>query len=470
MEQKKCRIMIVEDEADIAQFIEDALSGEGYNVTKAKNGVDALDKLKMKPIDIVISDIQMPEMSGLELFEKLKEKNIPTILVTGFAKDFDISKAEEMGAADFLVKPFGVEEILNSIEIVAHQLNEKQSEMDDVDLDHNYCRVHIDDFVTGSKVGQDLYLRLSFDKYLRIAKADSPMSSDRILSYKKKGLNYLYIRKEDFAAYVGFNLKLAQTVSTGRAKVSKAQKLRLVRQTCEVYLENTFVNGIDNDSFVSGKALVETALRMATEADSIFEIIEMLKEHSDVTYAHCLGVALYSSIMAKTVGWTSASTTFKISMAGLLHDVGKKEIPRRILMKSRMERTPEEVQLYETHPTRGRELLAAVPCIPEEVIIATTQHHENMAGMGYPYRLPRLKIHLFSRIIAVANAFCNLALKGPYGNGMAPLQAIEKIFLEHENEFDLIFVRALMEIFKYPVPDRLKNLKMFGEVGKNGAA
>jgi putative nucleotidyltransferase with HDIG domain len=189
----------------------------------------------------------------------------------------------------------------------------------------------------------------------------------------------------------------------------------------------------------------------------------MLRKNNDATYAHCLGVSLYAALMAKQVGWTSASTIFKISMAGLLHDIGKKEIPARVLMKTRIEMTPEEVQLYETHPTRGRDLLSQVSCVPEEVIVAAAQHHENMSGLGFPYRIPRVKIHPFAKIILVADEFCHLALHGPTGQGLHPHEALKKIFETRSQDFDPIFVRALMEIFKYPVPENLKRLRMVGD-------
>jgi len=121
----------------------------------------------------------------------------------------------------------------------------------------------------------------------------------------------------------------------------------------------------------------------------------------------------------------------------------------------------EDVQLYESHPQRGKDLLSQIPCVPEEVIVATAQHHENLAGRGFPYHLPRLKIHPFARIIAVADEFCHLALKGPIGSRLHPHEAVVHIMETRENEFDMVFVRALMEICKFPIPDKLKNIRMF---------
>lgn len=456
----KMNILVVDDESELRAFMAEVVSSHGHTCYQAENGQIALNVLKEKPIDIVVTDIRMPEMDGLHLFERIKTKGIPVIMITGFSSDFDIKKAEELGVADFLQKPFGMDDLTNSLELVIHQLTQKFDAQNEVDLDHDYCRVHIDDFISGSKVGQDVFLRLSHDKYLRVAKSDSPLSQERLSSYSKKGLNYLYIKKEDFANYVGFNLKLAQS-ALAKKPIPRSQKLRLIRQTADVYLQNSYINGVDKESFEAGKALVETALHMVTEADSLFELIEMLRKNDDTTYAHCLGVSLYSALIAKQIGWNSASTVFKISMAGLLHDIGKKEISPRILMKSRMEMTPQEIELYETHPVRGRDLLSQVPCVPEEVIIAALQHHENMSGLGFPYRIPRIKLHAFSKIIAVADEFCHLSLKGPMGNGLHPHESLKKIYETREQDYDMIFVRALMEICKYPVPEKLKKLHMY---------
>jgi HD-GYP domain-containing protein (c-di-GMP phosphodiesterase class II) len=175
---------------------------------------------------------------------------------------------------------------------------------------------------------------------------------------------------------------------------------------------------------------------------------------------------MYGTMIAKEVGWTSAATQFKVSLGGLLHDIGKKEIDRSILEKPRRELTAKEQEIYETHPMRGKEILAEVPSIPTDIALVALHHHENLLGRGYPARLKKDQIHPLSRLISVANRFCELALKGPNSEPLSPTEAIDKLMAYHQNELEPAFVVGLMKIFKYPVPPQMSkaidNLKKFG--------
>jgi len=465
MEQSKKSktVLLIDDDSDLREMLAEIIVSEGYVCLSAENGAVGLAMAQNNPVSVIITDVRMPQMDGLDLLKQVKASSVPVIIITGEAGDLDLNSATTLGAADFLHKPFKKEDLLNSLELVLFKKIDANDD-DPQNLDTEYCRVHIDDFLSGTKVGQDLYLRLSQTKYLRVAKAEAPLLPERVNSYKQKGLQYFYIKKDEFAKYVGFNLKVAQSLKTGAVKIKKSDKLRLVRQASDVYMENIFVNGIDKEQFSYGKSLAESALQMTVEADSLFELLDMLRSQSDVTYSHCLAVSVYASLVAKAAGWTSASTLFKISMAGLLHDVGKKEIAKSILLKSRLEMTPEDVKLYETHPTRGRDILFHVPSTPEEVVMTVYQHHEKMNGSGYPNQTQRGKIHPFARIIGLVDEFCHLVLKGPYGQGMEPGAAMTLIYPTKALEYDGFFIKALMQILQVPVPEKLRNVAIANDV------
>ena len=107
--QKKYTVLIVEDEADILNFLMTELS-TNYNIIIANNGVEALDKIKLKEPDLIVSDVMMPEMDGYELCEKIKSSsefcNIPIILLTALGDNDNLIKGLEFGADDYISKPF----------------------------------------------------------------------------------------------------------------------------------------------------------------------------------------------------------------------------------------------------------------------------------------------------------------------------------------------------------------------------
>jgi two-component system KDP operon response regulator KdpE len=105
-------ILAVDDEAGILRLIKLELSSQGFRVVIASNGEEALRLAEQQRPDIVVLDILMPEMSGLEVMRRLRERtSIPVILLTAKDHDEDKVRGLELGADDYLVKPFNPEEL-----------------------------------------------------------------------------------------------------------------------------------------------------------------------------------------------------------------------------------------------------------------------------------------------------------------------------------------------------------------------
>jgi putative nucleotidyltransferase with HDIG domain len=287
----------------------------------------------------------------------------------------------------------------------------------------------------------------------KCAGINSELSVERIQAYKSKGLFFLFIRKEDFARYVGLNLELTKKVA-GKKNVSRSQKLQLMKHTSEILLQEAYVNGVDKQKMQATSALVEAMVSTLSEDQEIFKLIEILQTHSDHLYAHSLGVSLYSSMIAKEIGWTSTPTLFKITMGGLLHDIGKKEIDPAILQKRRQDLSKDERSTYETHPIRGKEILSSIKSIPEDVAQIALHHHENVAGRGFPFRIQKSKIHPLAKVISMANEFCDRVLKGSNQDSevLDAHEALNRLYTSDSQQLDLALLRALMNIFKFPIP------------------
>src|SRR5210317_1243644 len=110
-------ILIVDDEKSMRDFLKILLTKEGYEVIVAGDGNEALTALGKKRVDLVISDIRMPGMGGLELLAKVKDEadDIPVIMITAFASPNDAVQAMKSGAYDYISKPFNVDEIKSVI-------------------------------------------------------------------------------------------------------------------------------------------------------------------------------------------------------------------------------------------------------------------------------------------------------------------------------------------------------------------
>lgn len=102
------KILIIEDEEIMMNLLEKKLVAAGYDITTAKNGQEGIDLLGKKDFDLVLTDIIMPKMGGLEMMEKMskdpKLKNIPIIIVSNSGQPVEIDQAKKFGAKDWLVK------------------------------------------------------------------------------------------------------------------------------------------------------------------------------------------------------------------------------------------------------------------------------------------------------------------------------------------------------------------------------
>ena len=137
------KILIIEDEPDLVKGLKLNLSDEGYDVDWAINGVEGLRKAIDEAPDLIILDIMLPEMDGLEVCRKLRQKsiNIPVIMLTAKGGEIDKVVGLEIGADDYMTKPFSIRELLARIkarlrhsEGEAKQVPELYS-FNDIDID-----------------------------------------------------------------------------------------------------------------------------------------------------------------------------------------------------------------------------------------------------------------------------------------------------------------------------------------------
>ena len=111
-------ILLVEDEEKLARFVELELLHEGYRVQKSGNGREALEMALKNDYDLILLDIMLPGLNGLEVLRRLlKEKEVPVILLTARDAVMDKVSGLDAGAVDYITKPFAIEELLARIRV-----------------------------------------------------------------------------------------------------------------------------------------------------------------------------------------------------------------------------------------------------------------------------------------------------------------------------------------------------------------
>ncbi len=130
------KILIVEDEAPISNLISMSLEKAGYQCECVFDGMEAADRLEEEHYDLVLLDIMLPKVDGYELMEYIHPMGIPVIFLTAKSNVEDTVKGLEMGAEDYLTKPFEIVELLARVEVVLRRYdkNEQYLRVEDVEV------------------------------------------------------------------------------------------------------------------------------------------------------------------------------------------------------------------------------------------------------------------------------------------------------------------------------------------------
>jgi len=165
---KEERILVVDDDRVIRDGLQRILEAEGYVVETLSGGRQAVDRLEEADFDLIITDLKMPGMSGLEVLQAIKSEHpdLPVILITGYAAIDNAVEVMKSGAADYLAKPFANDEIIHK---VRKSLDTRAVLLDEVYLRREVSETH----GFGPLIGESREMQKVYQRILQVAQADS---------------------------------------------------------------------------------------------------------------------------------------------------------------------------------------------------------------------------------------------------------------------------------------------------------
>jgi two-component system alkaline phosphatase synthesis response regulator PhoP len=136
MKKKDIRILLVDDEPDILEILSYNLSEEGYDVFTAKNGVEAVSKAKKKQPHLIILDVMMPEMDGIEACEIIRNtaglENTLITFLTARSEDYSQVAGFDAGADDYITKPIKPKVLVSKVKALLRRLKDEETTTDDI--------------------------------------------------------------------------------------------------------------------------------------------------------------------------------------------------------------------------------------------------------------------------------------------------------------------------------------------------
>lgn len=124
------KILFVEDEEDLTLIVADTLRGQGYDVITAVDGISGLEKFKSKGADIIVADVMMPKMDGFSMAKEIRKlsPSVPLLFLTAKSKIDDVEEGFEIGANDYLKKPFELRELIVRIKALLRRYDTNKLE------------------------------------------------------------------------------------------------------------------------------------------------------------------------------------------------------------------------------------------------------------------------------------------------------------------------------------------------------
>ena len=122
------KILLVEDESDLALIVSDTLREQGYDVLTAGNGITGLDRFKAEGADLIVADVMMPKMDGFKMAKEIRKLSpiVPLLFLTAKSTIDDIEEGFEIGANDYLKKPFELRELIVRIKALLRRANRQE--------------------------------------------------------------------------------------------------------------------------------------------------------------------------------------------------------------------------------------------------------------------------------------------------------------------------------------------------------
>ena len=495
------RVLVVDDEKVIREILSDFLTMEGYVVRAVEDGAAALKELRLRPYDLVISDLKMPNMGGLELLEKMAEQRLEvlTIIMTGFGTVETAIEAMKKGAYDYILKPFKVEEVVH---VVQRGLDRQRLQAENIRLREALSLYRVSEAVAAS-LDLDRVLEVIVDSVLQEVAADvvslhlqDPRTGqfDERIKRVAQGehgdsvaagdldLTELMGHFGEDRPVVHHGLKAARFF-TGTGASIEARKL-VSFASVPMKIRDRIIGMLNAYSFTRGKkfdegqrkmlAILAGRAAMSIENARLYEdLVDKNKDLKTVNYsleenfrqtilgfAHALEesdrytrghserVAVYSRLIA--VGMELRQHEIEtVVQAALMHDIGKIGIRYEKLNKPG-KLTPEEVVMFRTHPAKGRRILEPIPFM-RDIIPGCWCHHEAFDGSGYPQGLMGEHIPLLGRMVAVADTYDAMTSDRAYRKALPHEVAIAELERCSGAQFDprvvVVFLREI-EIYR----------------------
>ncbi len=483
----KLKVLLIDDDDSLREIIKDVLEMNGYSVITAVDGIDGLKKFSRENIDLIITDLMMDNLNGIDFIKKIKSKFQeipPVILMTGYGSVESAIEAFKLGVKDYIIKPFKVSMFLSVIERVLKQASLERENLQLKEIISLYtasekinnsifldeiAHTLIKSFRDITKASLVILFLKDENKNILKTREDYLIVSPKLLNFKDK-LFKIFNKEIQLGAIKSFFKDNWYYINSKKIPFFDNLPIKELEQSIIFQLKtaSNFIGVLFTISFYKNDVLpeekikalkiildessiaLENAILFQTQEEMFFQTLNSLALTIDAkdryTHGHSLKVSKYAEILANKLSLDQKTKT-SIVEGGLIHDIGKIGIPDSILLKPG-KLSELEFKIIKTHPVIGKNILEPLKKNFGKIIDITYYHHERYDGKGYPTGLKGEDIPLEVRIITIADSFDAMTSDRSYRKGMSVEQGIEELIKNRGTQFDPELVNIFIDAYE----------------------
>lgn len=468
--QPPARILVVDDEPVILDILRDVLEYEGFSVSTVGDGELALQHLRAEAFDILLTDLKMPRLDGLQLIKQISTEGMgerfKTVIMTGFGTVETAVEAMKNGAFDYILKPFKPEDV---VRLIRRALAELELQRENMALRETLGFYELSQALSSS-MGLEEQLALIADMVRNNLGADGvsvqtldPDDPTRFVQRLRSGRKVAFQASkvlgelEESGRLVAHGAEVRDWVGEDPIPpsgfVGAPLKVRghplgfIVAYSHEA--GKRFTEGQRKGLSVLGAraaSAIEQDRMVRNLRDSVTATIESLAralEAKDLyTAGHSDRVAVYGRLIARAVG-LDESEQERTYHGGLLHDIGKIGINLAVLNKAQ-KLTQDEYEMFKSHTVLGKRIIEPVKFL-RPLIPFVYAHHEAWNGKGYPEGLEGEAIPREGRLLAVADSYDAMTSNRPYRKALPHDIAVAELRRCAGKQFDKTYVDAFLD-------------------------
>ena len=466
------RVLVVDDEPAIVDVSSEVLQLDGYHVNGATSPREALELLQDGHWDVLLTDIVMPAMTGLELLDAATTRNpdLIGIIMTGHGTLDTAIESLRLGAQGFVLKPFSPDEIRSA---VSRALERRRLERENARL-----RALLPLFRTGRALTEQPSLPAVLDLIVETMARDLESTSVWLLLQGQDGgdwslagnshdepdptppshhaLRQLLVHLEPVALEAS-DRRQTSLFPDRPAAHSHLLLVPLVSLRHELIGGMILARACGQPAYADGE-MEQAAIQAGQAASSIqnawlyqeleesyvslvVSLANALEARDPGTGAHCQNLASYAAGLGLRLGLESTEID-ELRMGALLHDVGKIGVPDSILLKPGP-LTDQEFELIKRHPDIGADIIGGIRRL-EPISRIVRAHHERIDGNGYPSGLTGDQIPFNARVIAVVDTYIALTEDRPYRSALSSAEAFEVLRQDRGTRYQDTIVDAFI--------------------------